>query len=588
MALGVGATTAVFSVLRGVLIAPLPYREPSRLVLFRADVPGVPRTPTLTSLEFAALRARTDLFESVAAVVPAQGSLTVADDMTAVNAAAVSESFLDTLGVTPALGRALRRGDVGSQRAVDISYEAWQRHFRGDPAIVGRTVDVNGLPSVVAGVLPRGFRAYLGSGVAVPTQLDLLVFRSSGYDDDPFRGNVVIARLRGDVPIESARAAVTTIAAQLVSDHPDRYPTGPVRLSLAPLEADVVSEARPALMAAAGAVLLVLIAACANLTNLLLVRASARTREMAVRMSIGARRHDIVRQLIAEGIVIGAIGAAGGWILAHWAVDALLALAPAGLPRRETIALDGNVAFFAAAVAFACSIFVSLVPAWQATRSAVAGSLKEDSSRAGGNARSVLVAAQLALSVVLLVGAGLMARAFVNMRSVPLGFDPNGATSLYVSLDGRRWDAGTFDEARAVRREFYERLTNQTRDLEGVQQAGVGFPTPLSGIAMSQRVSLGGTAPEHETDGFIALSGYLEALRVPLIAGRYFTPADNSQPAVIVDERLARQLWPGESAVGKRLLIIKSVSAPQWTDVVGVVAHVQSRSPREAESRKSG
>jgi putative ABC transport system permease protein len=582
MMLGVGATTAVFSVLRGVLLAPLPYHDPERLVLFRADLPGTGRVAALTSLEFSALRARRDLFDSVAAVVKADGNLTTDNDMAAVNAAAVSENFLETLGVPPLLGRSVRPGDVGGQRAVDLSYEVWERYFHGNAAIIGRTIEVNGNPTIVAGVLPRGFKAYLGAGVALSPQIDVLSFRSSGYDDDPFRGNIVIARLRGDVAIGSARAAVATMASQLGAAHPDRYRTGPVRLTLASLDAEVVSEARPALLAAAGAVLMVLLAACANLANLLLVRASARTREIAVRLSIGARRHDIIRQLVAEGLVVAVIGAAGGWMLAHWAVAALLALAPAALPRRESIAVDGDVALFAVALAVVCAIAVSLVPAWQSSRWSFVGHTKEDSPRAGGRVRRVLVAAQLALSVVLLVGAGLMARAFVNMRSVPLGFDPSERTSMYITLDDQRWGGGTLDEARTRRREFYQRLAGAAGAVAGVRQVGVGFPIPLSGITMAQRVSLGPASPERETDGFIAFAGYLEALEVPLVAGRYFTPADDSQPVVIVDEHLANELWPGKSAVGQRLLIVKSVDRPQWTEVVGVVTHVQARSPREA------
>lgn len=582
MVLGVGASTAVFSVLRGVLIAPLPYGDPARLVLVHADLPGMTRVPILTSLEFAALRARTDVFESVAAGVEAEGNLTAGDDVTAVNAAAVSETFLETLGVPPLMGRAVRRGDTGAQRAVNISYEVWMRHFRGDPAIVGRTIEFNASRAIVAGVLPPDFRAYLGPGVLIPTRLDVLIFRSSGYDDDPFRGNVVVARLRRDVSLDAARAAVAALASQLVADHPDRYRTGPLQLTMTPLPDEVVSEARPALLAAAGAVLLVLGAACANLMNLLLVRASARSREIAVRISIGARRRDIVRQLLAEGVVLGVIGAAGGWVLAHWAVDVLLALAPAALPRRETIAVDGGVALFAVVVALACAIGVSLVPAWHATRRQFTTSVKEDAARSGGRLRGMLTAAQVALSVVLLVGAGLMARAFVNMRTMPLGFDPSAATAMHVSLDGQRWGGGTIDEARIRRLGFYERLSAEARAVPGVRQAGVGFPFPLSGIAMSQRVSLGPPAAEVETDAFIAFAGYLETLAVPLLTGRYFTRADHDRPVVIVDERLAALLWPGRPAVGQRLFIVKAVGTSGWADVVGVVAHVQSRGPRDA------
>ncbi|HMD37481.1 MAG TPA: ABC transporter permease, partial [Vicinamibacterales bacterium] len=408
MALGVGATTAVFSVLRGVLIVPLPYREPSRLVLFRADLSGVAHQAALTSNEYHALKSRTDLFEQVAAAVETDGNLTTPDDMAALNAVAVSDNFLETLGVQPALGRSLRAGDSGPGGRVAIAYDIWQRHFNGDTSIVGRPIEINNGALTVAGVLPRGFKAYLGAGVALPIQMDVLFLRGKGYDDDPFRGNVVVARLKRGVAIDVARAALDAIAKNVVRDHPSQYATGPVRLSVSPLGAEVVKEAKPALVAAAGAVAFVLIVACANLTNLLLARASARTREMAVRVSIGASRGDIVRQLLAEGLVVGAAGAAGGWLLAQWGVDGLLLLAPAALPRREAIAVDGAIALFAIAVAVACAIVVSFVPAWHATRSSASGGMKGDPVRAGGVTRGVLVAAQLAVSVVLLVGAGLM------------------------------------------------------------------------------------------------------------------------------------------------------------------------------------
>jgi predicted permease len=195
--------------------------------------------------------------------------------------------------------------------------------------------------------------------------------------------------------------------------------------------------------------------------------------------------------------------------------------------------------------------------------------------------RGLLVAIQLALSVVLLVGAGLMARAFISLRSVPLGFDARHTASMFISPDPRRFDVGTLEEGRAQRRVYYRQLTQQARDVSGVRAVGAGFPVPLSGITMPQRISLGPAMREREIDGFIAFAGYLEALDVPLVAGRYFMTADSDQPRVIVDERLARELWPGAPAVGQRLLIVKSVDTPQWTEVVGVVSHVQARSARE-------
>jgi putative ABC transport system permease protein len=578
LVLGVGVTTAVFSVLRGVLITPLPYRDPGQLVLLRSQLPGSASAPMLTSVELAALRAQTNVFESVAAVVESEGNLTAPEHMAPASAAAVSENFLDTLGVAPLLGRVVQRGDAG--RAVTVSYEIWQRHFHGDPRIVGRLVEVNNKSMNVVGVLPRGFKAYLGSDVGLSPQIDLLYFRSSGYDDDPFRGNVVFARLRRGVELATARSAVDTVAASLVAEHPAGYRTGPVRLSLAPIEGEVVSGAKPALVAAAGAVALVLIVACANLTNLLLARASTRAREIAVRMALGAGRRDIVRQLVVDGLVLGAIGAAGGWMLAHWGVSALLALAPAALPRRESIAVGGGVAIFATTLGCLCAVIVSLAPARQAIGSRISARFTREPARAG-RMRGMLVAAQLALSVVLLVGAGLMMRAFVSLRSVPLGFEPRQATAMQLSLSDQRFNIGTIEQARAARQVFYEQLADRVRELAGVRAAGAGYPVPLSGASMSQRVSLGPAMREREIDGFVALAGYLEALDVPLVAGRYFTRGDNDRPAVIVDDRLARELWPNQSAVGQRLLIVKSVAKPQWTEVVGVVAHTQARSPRD-------
>ena len=246
MVMGIGATTAVYSVLRGVLIRPLPYRAPEQLVLLRAQLPGSGPTPLLTSLEFAALRAQTDVFESVAAIVHSAGNLTAPEQMAPMSAAAASENFFDTLGVAPVLGRFVRRGDGG--RSINISYEVWQRHFAGETGVVGRTIDVDNSPVSVAGVLPRGFKLYLASDIVLSPQLDLVYYRSSGYDDDPFRGNVVVARLGRGVAIETARAAIDTLARRVVAEHPDRYRTGPVRLSVAPVDAEVKSTAKPALI----------------------------------------------------------------------------------------------------------------------------------------------------------------------------------------------------------------------------------------------------------------------------------------------------------------------------------------------------
>ena len=586
VALGIGATTAVFSVVRGVLLQPLPYRDPSRLVLFRADLVGYNHQAALTSEEMVALRERSDLFEAVAVVNDSEGNLTSPDDMQAATAASVSDNFLETLGVAPMLGRSVARADIGSEfvSGVDIGFDVWQRHFNGDPKIVGRRIDVNNRPMTVVGVLPRGFRLHLGPGVNVSTQLDILYPRVAGYDADPFRGQVVVARLRAGVSTAAARIAVDRMMKAFVDAHPASYRTGPVRVSLAPIDEEVVSDVKPALVALAGAVGFVLLVACANLTNLLLARASARTRELAVRTAIGASRPQIVAQLATESLVVGVLGAALGLLVARWSIDVLLRLAPATLPRRESIAVDLPVALFAVGMSLVCSLVFGLVPAWQATRRDVVGMMKPDPGSAHGASmtRGLLVASQLALSLVLLVGAGLMTRAFINMRSVPLGFDPHDAATMNVRLQVQRFNAGTLEEARMTRLAFYQRLIEVVRRIPGVERAGIGLPVPLSSPAfISQRFSLGPGDRERLAEALIALGGYFEVLRVPLVAGRYFGAADDNEPVAIVDERLARELWPGESAIGRRLLLSRIGSA-QWVDIVGVVAHVQMRGLRDA------
>ncbi|PYR90633.1 MAG: hypothetical protein DMF84_19470 [Acidobacteria bacterium] len=585
MALGVGVSTAVFSVMRGVLVTPLPYHAPDRIVLFRADVPGYVHEPALTADELSALRERTDLFESVAVINESEGNLTSPDDMAAVTAASISENFFQTLGVAPLLGRSVSYGDFGEQwiAAVDISYEAWQRHFQGDPRIIGRRIEVNNIPVTVVGVLPPGFHLYLGPGVTVSTRVDIWYPRSPGYDRDPFRGHVVIARLRDGVALETTRAAVSALAANLVVQHPSSYATGPVRLSLNTLDRDVVSEVKPALTAIAGAVTFVLLIACANLANLLLARASARERELGVRIAIGASRRDIVRQLLAEGLVVGSLGACGGLLLAAWGVDVLVRLAPAVLPHLDMIRIDNHAAAFAVVVSVVCAVVVSLVPALHVTKGSLADRMKRDlTSQSGSRLRGALVASQLALSLVLLVGAGLMVRTFISMRAVPLGFDPSDALTMNVALQLQRFGTGPIDEASARTLAFYHQLAEAVRDIPGAEQVGIGLPVPLRGIGfIAERFAIDASGPQYQADGVLALAGFLETLRVPLVAGRYFTVADDDRPVVILDQRLAEQLWPHQSAIGRRLLL-KSLHE-KWVEVAGVVAHVQMQDVRHKD-----
>lgn len=580
VALGIGASTAVFSVVRGVVLTPLSYREPERIVLVRADLAGYEHQALLNPVELLAIRDRSDLFESVGVINLSEGNFTAPDVMAAATAASISDNFLDTLGVSLLLGRSVAARDVGTTwvNGVDISYEAWQRHFHGDPQVVGRTIEVNNLPMTVVGVLPRGFELNLGAGVAIPARIDIFYPRASGYDRDPARSRIAIARLKSGVSLATAGAAMNTLAAQLIAEHPASYPTGAVRLSVGTLRSEVISEIKPALSALTAAVAFVLLVACANLALLLLTRASSRGRELAVRVSIGATQAQIARQLLSEAFVVGGLGAAAGLLLARWTVHGLLLLAPAALPRRDAIAIDAAVAAFAVAMSMFTVFAAALVPAWHAATSDVSGMLKHEigGSRRTVATRGLLVAVQLALSLELLVAAGLMARAFVNMRAVPLGFEPARTVAMNVALGLARFRSGSIEQARAARLEFYQQLSRSLPTVAGVQQAAFGFPVPFSGQLMNQPFSTGPGTPERQAEGIIALAGFMELLRVPLIGGRYFAPADDDRPVVIIEDRLARELFPQRSPLGQRLLLSR-LPNPIAVEIVGVVPHVQTQ-----------
>jgi putative ABC transport system permease protein len=584
MALGIGASTAVFSVVRAVLIHPLPYREPERLVLFRADGPGVARQALVTGEELAAIRARPDVFESVAVINQSPGNLTSPNEMAAVIAASPSDNFLETLGMTPTLGRMVSRQDAGTKSvtAVDISYELWQRHWHGDAAIVGKPIEINNIPMTIAGVLPRGFKLHLGPNVPLSPTLDIWFPRAAGYDEGPTRSQTVVARLRHGVSLRSAQASVDALTSGVIASHPASYHAGTVRLSVSSIDREVGSDVKPALVALTGAVAFVLLVACANLMNLLLARGCARTRELAVRTAIGASRRRLVAQLATESLLLGLIGAVLGLIVAQWDVEALLRLAPATLPRREEIAINTTVAIFAVGTSLLCSLIFGLVPAWQATKTDVVDIMKQDpaSGRQASTTRGLLVSAQLALSLVLLVAAGLMARAFVNIRSIPLGFEPARAATMNVQLQVQRFNVGDLEGARLKRLAFYHELADSVRRIPGVEQAGLGLFVPMSRGPITFRLSLGPDQPESAAIGGIALAGFLESLRVPLVVGRYFTADDENRPLAIVDRQLADRVWPHESAIGRRLLVMRTTGAPTWVDVVGVVDHVQLGGPR--------
>ena len=568
MALGIGASTAVFAVVRAVVIQPLPYREPERLIIFRSDAPGYEqRFPGITGNEFYALRDQTDLFEDVAAINGVNANLTDTEEMERVSGGSATDNFLPILGVTPTAGRSLSlRLDMGKPyiRSVVISDELWKRRWQRDLLLIGRHISVNNIDVEVVGVTPAGFRTYLGGDAAVAPRVDIW-FVNAMERNDRYRAPS-IARLRPGVTIAAAQAAVNRLIPK------------PVQLTLVSLKDDVAHDVRPALLAFSGAVAFVLLVACANLTNLLLARSCARARELAIRTAVGASRSQLVRQLTVESIVLATIGGAAGLLVAQWAIDGLLTLAPAGLPRRETIVVGRQVAFFSFAVALASSLVFGLVPAWQATRSELSAMIKPESGGTRGSVtRGLLVASQLAFSVLLLVGAGLMARTFVSMRNVRLGFDPSHVLTMKLELSFTQFATP------AKRLTFYQQARQALRSLPGVRDVAIGTPLPLDGSPIYQRVAITEGGAETTTSDHIVFSGYFDTMRIRLRAGRDFGPEDDAAGAgahVIVEQQLADQLWPGMNPIGQRVLRVARRARP-WAEVIGVVDHLQAGDLRQ-------
>jgi len=584
MTLGVGVSTAIFSVLHGVLLTPLSYPHAERLILFRADAPGYVHEAALTADELSAIRERSDLFASVAVINPSEGNLTSPDEMAAVTAASVSENFFETLRVRPLLGRSVSYADAAHEwvAAVDISYEAWQRHFHGDPNIVGRRIEVNNRPMAVAGVLPPAFRLYLGPGVTVATSIDIWYPRARGYDRDPFRGHIVIARLKDGVSVEHARAAVSALAADLVARHPSAYAAGPVRLSLETLDAEVVKDVKPALTAIAGAVAFVLLIACANLANLLLSRASARRREFAVRLSLGCRRSRLVRQLLTESIVLVSFASIAALLAQLWTSGLLNAIVPPNdLPiKLLTPSVDIRVIGFVAIAALASVILFGLAPALQAGRTDLVIALRNDSAQAGAQRswlRNTLVVSQVAFTMLLLASAGLFAHSMTNAHQFDVGFRTDHMLLGSVNLFSSRYDRTRGTQA-------LTEILDGIRALPGVDSVTLARRVPLGISTGSSSTSLepeGYVAPkDQEAFAYLNWVGpdYFHTMGIPLISGREFARTDspNQTEVFVVNRSFATRYWPGQEAIGKRVRLGKD-----WYNVVGVVADSKYRKLNE-------
>jgi putative ABC transport system permease protein len=578
LTLGIGATVAIFTVVNGVLLRPIPFPDPDRLFLLSMLEPGpFIAQPGMPDREFLAFHADNRAFEHVAAYSNGAGNLTGAGDPVVVNVGNVTSEFFDVLGVQPLAGRTFLPDDgkQGGERVTVLGERVWATRFGSDPSIVGKDITLDHQRHVVVGLMPAGFDFPNKAEVWTPKVIRL----QSGGNGFSFP---IVGRLRQGVAPAEARAEFDTFIRR-VSDNPNDLPTGRL-IGLIPLKEFLVGGIRHALRVFAGAAIFVLLIACANVANLLLIRASGRQREIAMRAALGASRARLIRQLLTESAAVSLTGGALGVLLARWLVPALLAIAPPKLvPRVEMIHIDGWVLAFALGVSLATGIVFGLAPAMRITRRGPLPPLLAGArvSPAGHDRlRAAFVAAEIALALVLLTGAGLMLKSFVRLRAVDSGFHTANVVSMTVELSGSQYSGP--ERLKAFHREMLGRLSA----LPGVVSAGAVNWRPLGTMLMrGDIVAEAVTVPGSLLADKPAVSpGYFGAMGIRLIRGRDFSDRDteSSQGVAIVSRSVAKVLSPSEDPVGMRISLRTRPTAQDWLTVVGVVDDVKQFGPAEA------
>ena len=581
LALGIGANAAIFSVVNAVLINPLPYREPDRLVQFWETNPL--KNWTQANVAPANLFDWQEQSQSFTEIAAYMGSdkkgpgmmglqLNAGGEPERLEGLSVTGNIFSVLGVSAMIGRTLTEEDTwaGQHRVVVLSHGLWQRRFGADPKVVGQVVTLNGVGREVVGVMPPGF--YFPSKEAemwVPMGWERVAI---GQLRRPHFLRAV-GRLKPGVTVEQAQAEMQAIAARLEAQYPDTNTQ--MGVGVGPLKEWIVSDVRLPLLLLLGAVGFVLLITCANVANLLLSRAAARAREVAIRSALGAGRWRIVRQLLTESLLLAALGATAGLLLALWFKDLLVAFSPGDIPRLDELRLDWRVLVFTLAVTLLTTLLTGLAPALQSSRQRMASALNEGGQKGalgqGRRVRSVLVVVEVALALVLAAGAGLMMRSFMRLRGVDPGFDPQNTLTLRVSLPRARYPEDSQQRA------FFEEAERLVSSLPGVVAAGATTVPPLKGYRWTGDMTIEGRSPEdyvREVRHKEITPEYFRAIGLTLLRGRFFDGSDmeETQPTIIVNDTLARRYFPGEDAVGKRLKFTKPDIESPWQTIVGVVS----------------
>ncbi|HSF18024.1 MAG TPA: ABC transporter permease [Vicinamibacteria bacterium] len=606
LALGIGSNVAIFSVANAVLLRPLPYGDPESLVLIwnrmaNANRPNAP----VSGPDFLDYKEQTRMFEDFAGAIAVEGTITGEERPEQVMVGWSTHNLFKVLGVRPFMGRDFEPAD-GTQidpkvfmdpnaklppGALMLTHGMWQRQFGADPRVLGKGLQLDGQACVIVGVLPPDFHVYLPAYAGMPTNIDAWRVFPVDFSTSPRDGEwlTVVARMKADVTLEQAQAEMDALATRFREQFQHHRSVG-MEIVVNSMHRDVVEHVRPLLLTLLAAVAFVLLIACANVANLLLVRAKEREREIAVRAALGGAQRRIIAQMLTESGVLALAGGILGTALAWVGIRVMVAMQPVNLPRFEGVSIDGTVMVFTAGASLLAALVFGVAPALKSASPNLASALMERGSDSGGvrgnKLRTVLVVSEVALSLVLLIGAGLMARSFRNLQQVDPGFHARNVLTLTVPLPFFKY------RDPEMRVSFFDRLCDRIAALPGVEAVGGSTPIPLGGgdqywvLAYGRE---GATEEEWATnraDYRAALPGYTQAMGIRLILGRALSEADNqpnAQQVIVIDEKLAQQTWPDDDPIGKGMQIVKFDTETmdlkrQSVQVVGMVEHVKSES----------
>jgi putative ABC transport system permease protein len=580
LALGIGANSAIFSVVNTVLLQPLPFKNPAQLVLLweNATHLGFPKN-TPSPANFLDWTRQSTVFTGMAAMAPKNFNLTGVGEPERLDGRRVSANLFDLLGVQPHLGRGfLPEEDTPGTHVVILSHGLWQRRFGSDPQIIGRALNLNGESYSVIGVMPRGielpgfdnWKDQLWVPIAFPGE------------EAKSRGNhflEVIARMKPGITLKQARAEMETIAARLAQQYPEEN----LRIGTVvnPLHEELVGDIRPALLVLLGAVGFVLLIACANVANLLLARAAVRQKEIALRLALGASRSRLTRQFLTESVLLALVGAAVGLLFASAGLQILKTFIPDTISQADSIGLDAKVLAFTALVAVVTGLIFGLAPATQASNFNLNETLKEGGRDAGGGGkgvrlRSLLVIAEIAVSFVLLIGAGLLINSFIHLRNLDPGFRADHLLTAKIDLPELKYP----DKEHRI--PFLDEVLRRVNALPGVQSAAIAGNLPFTYNGDSMYIGVEGIPdppPDQQMDVIYRAigPGYFGTMGIPLLRGRDFTEQENTETgyAVVVSEKLAQHFWPNQDPIGKRLKPGATTSDSPWREVIGVVKDVR-------------